>query len=218
MAQEKDYFESNGLLYLWTRLKQIFYRKPSGGIPASDLTEAVQTSLGKADTAVQDVSGKADKVSGGTNNNFAALDANGNLKDSGKKASDFQTPQTTLAGYGITDAYTKAEVDAKTSAAYKPAGSAASLSELGSLTAANLNKLYDMSAAFTTTSDFKDYATQGAKTFPAGTQVAIINTGTEQNPVYKYDTLSGLQDLSAYQLSADLVPITNEEIDDILAS
>ena len=32
---------------------------------------------------------KADKVSGATNNNFAALDANGNLKDSGKKASDF---------------------------------------------------------------------------------------------------------------------------------
>lgn len=36
-------------------------------------------------------SGKADKVSGATNNNFAGLDSNGNLKDSGKKASDFQT-------------------------------------------------------------------------------------------------------------------------------
>jgi hypothetical protein len=47
--------------------------------------------LGKADTAIQDVSGKADKVSGATNNDFAALDANGNLKDSGKKASDFAT-------------------------------------------------------------------------------------------------------------------------------
>lgn len=32
---------------------------------------------------------KADKVPGATDNNFAALDANGNLKDSGKKASDF---------------------------------------------------------------------------------------------------------------------------------
>ena len=32
---------------------------------------------------------KADKVSGATNNNFASLDGNGNLKDSGKKASDF---------------------------------------------------------------------------------------------------------------------------------
>lgn len=32
---------------------------------------------------------KADKVTGATNGNFAGLDANGNLTDSGKKASDF---------------------------------------------------------------------------------------------------------------------------------
>ena len=31
------------------------YTKPSGGIPASDLASAVQTSLGKADTALQSV-------------------------------------------------------------------------------------------------------------------------------------------------------------------
>jgi hypothetical protein len=38
-----------------------------------------------------DYSGKADKVSGATNGNFAGLDANGNLTDSGKKAADFAT-------------------------------------------------------------------------------------------------------------------------------
>ena len=40
------------------------YQKPSGGIPKTDLAEAVQTSLGKADSALQshqDISGKADK-------------------------------------------------------------------------------------------------------------------------------------------------------------
>lgn len=39
------------------------YNKPSGGIPKTDLAEAVQTSLGKADTALQehqDISGKID--------------------------------------------------------------------------------------------------------------------------------------------------------------
>ena len=35
---------------------------------------------------------KADKVASATNGNFAGLDANGNLIDSGKKASDFVTP------------------------------------------------------------------------------------------------------------------------------
>lgn len=41
------------------------YSKPSGGIPKTDLTNEVQTSLGKADTALQshqDISGKEDKT------------------------------------------------------------------------------------------------------------------------------------------------------------
>lgn len=42
-------------------------------------------------SAAIDLSGKADKVSGATSGNFAGLDANGNLVDSGKKASDFAT-------------------------------------------------------------------------------------------------------------------------------
>ena len=40
--------------------------------------------------AHQDITGKADKVSGATTGNFAGLDANGNIVDSGSKASDFQ--------------------------------------------------------------------------------------------------------------------------------
>lgn len=41
------------------------YSKPSGGIPKTDLASAVQTSLGKADTALQehqDISGKQDVI------------------------------------------------------------------------------------------------------------------------------------------------------------
>lgn len=71
-------------------------------IGASDITDGVigkvkldanvQASLDKADSALQahqDISGKADKVSGAVANNFAGLDGNGNLIDSGKKAADF---------------------------------------------------------------------------------------------------------------------------------
>ena len=46
------------------------YSKPSGGIPKTDLASAVQTSLGKADTALQshqDISGKQDQLVSGTN-------------------------------------------------------------------------------------------------------------------------------------------------------
>jgi len=46
----------------------------------------------------QDISGKADKVQNGTENNFAALDANGNLKDSGHKHSDYLTQHQDISG------------------------------------------------------------------------------------------------------------------------
>lgn len=70
------------------------YDKPATGIPSTDMSDAVQTSLGLADTALQshqDISGKANIVSGAVNGNFAGLDSNGDLTDSGSKASDFAT-------------------------------------------------------------------------------------------------------------------------------
>ena len=46
----------------------------------------------------QDISGKADKVSGATADNFAALDASGNLTDSGHKHSDYLTEHQDISG------------------------------------------------------------------------------------------------------------------------
>ena len=61
-------------------------------ISKSHLADAVQTSLGLADTALQasDIAGKADKVSGGTAGNLVALDANGNIVDANLAPSAFQ--------------------------------------------------------------------------------------------------------------------------------
>ena len=64
------------------------YEKPSGGIPATDIASGV----------IPDITGKADKVSGATNGNFAGLDSNGNLTDSGSKASDFLTSHQDITG------------------------------------------------------------------------------------------------------------------------
>ena len=50
--------------------------------------KAVQSAISTINT------NKADKVSGATSGNFAALDANGNLTDSGHKHSDYKTKQT----------------------------------------------------------------------------------------------------------------------------
>lgn len=67
------------------------YQKPSGGIPKTDLSSAVQTSLGKADTALQshqDISGKVDKVTS-TDNAVVRFDGtSGAVQNSGVTIND----------------------------------------------------------------------------------------------------------------------------------
>lgn len=94
---------------------------------------------------------------------------------------------TTLDGYGITNAYTKDEINAKISAVYKPAGSVA-FAELPSLSE---SILYNVTDAFTTTANFVEDA--GNK-HPKGTNVVVVKVGD----AYKYDVLAGFVDLSGY--------------------
>lgn len=70
------------------------YSKPSGGIPSSDMASAVQTSLGKADTALQSFTETDPTVPSWA-------------KQSSKPSYNFSeigSKPTTLSGYGITDA------------------------------------------------------------------------------------------------------------------
>lgn len=62
--------------------------RQTGGVNLLETLISYGNSIAQLET---DVPKKADKVAGATENNFAGLDANGNLKDSGKKASDFLT-------------------------------------------------------------------------------------------------------------------------------
>ena len=80
------------------------YQKPSTGIPKTDLDSSVQTSLNKAETALQthqDISGKVDKVSS-TDNAIARFDGtNGDVQNSGVLISDdnnLLTPGNITAG------------------------------------------------------------------------------------------------------------------------
>ena len=80
--------------------------KPSGGITASDLAAAVQTSLGKADTALQahqDISGKVDKEAG------KGLSSNDYTNEDKAKLGTAYTPDNPppapdLSGYATKDA------------------------------------------------------------------------------------------------------------------
>ena len=63
-------------------------REAADAAPTASSKKMVES--GGVYTALDD---KADKVASATNGNFAGLDANGNLTDSGKKASDFSTAE-----------------------------------------------------------------------------------------------------------------------------
>lgn len=65
-------------------------------------------------TSHQDISGKADKVSGATNGHIAGLDGNGNPTDSGIAGTDVSTAITnshTHSNKSLIDTYTQTEVD-----------------------------------------------------------------------------------------------------------
>lgn len=100
---------------------------------------------------------------------------------------------TNDAGF-ISETVIDEKIDAKVSGALIPGGSIA-FADLPALAKANCNKIFNITDAFTTTSDFVEGAD---KDYPAGTNVAIINVGTASSPSYKYDTYTGVIDLSGF--------------------
>lgn len=120
------------------------------------------------------------------------------IKNKPTKLSDFENDGDGTSGSTFpTTAEMEEAIESAVVGALKPKGSIP-FASLPALTAANLNNMYDITDAFTTTADFVGGA---GKNYPAGTNVAIINTGTDANPVYKYDTYVGVHDLSAYWTS-----------------
>ena len=69
------------------------------------------------------------------------------------------------------------------------------------LVAANVGFMYNISDAFTTTSDFAEGA---GHSIPAGANVYVANVGTAAEPVYKYDIFQGMYDLSGYALKSEM--------------
>ena len=96
--------------------------------------------------------GKADKVSGATSGNFAALDANGNLTDSGKKASDFSDSHH---GHGYIDENGMIQSTGTNS------GQAAISNNCNIVYADNTGKIKQSTVAFDATSDYKALTQQG---------------------------------------------------------
>lgn len=91
LAQKQDTISDLATIRSGASAGATAYQKPQAGIPSTDL----------ADGVIPDVTGKADKVSNATNGNFAGLDSNGNLTDSGKKTTDFAPAPLALSQTAI---------------------------------------------------------------------------------------------------------------------
>ena len=69
------------------------------------------------------------------------------------------------------------------------------------LAAANVGSMWNITDAFTTTSDFAEGA---GHSIPAGANVYVANVGTAAEPSYKYDIFQGMYDLSGYALKSEM--------------
>lgn len=107
----------------------------------------------------------------------------------------------------VTSGAVASAIASAVASAVVPKASVATVSELGTLTQAHVGWMYNMSAAFTTTSDFVEGA--GIE-YPAGSNVVIVEYSTG---VYKYDVFAGFVDTSSFITASSTDTLTNKTID-----
>ena len=161
------------------------------------------------------IAGKADKVENATEGNFAGLDANGNLTDSGKKASDFATPAEVkavddkFANYTTTEGLNgllAGKVDTSTYSTDKAA------------LESSIQKVATDAAADATTKANKaleDAKADAATLYATKTYVGTIPDGyTEQTSVIAYIDKKAEETLSAAQGgSSETVASVKQQLD-----
>lgn len=112
--------------------------------------------------------------------------------------STFAVGEPTEDSHVSTKKYVDDTIASQVSSVYKAKGSVADLSSLPTPDKAHDGFVYNIENEFTTTDLFVEGA---GKTYPAGTNVVIVNTtGTK----YKYDVLAGMVDLSSYATKTEL--------------
>lgn len=170
-----------------------------GALASKD--EVAKTDLASA--LVTEIEGKADTADLG---DLAALDevAESNLaSELATKINGKADAATTIAGYGITDAYTKTETDGLISGAYRAAGTIAGSALTSSLLiASNKNKVYNISSDLNITAENEGLflnLSAGDKV-KAGDDVGVVEVEEEEGSTtvknYYFNKFSAFVDLS----------------------
>lgn len=223
------YLDDDGLLYVKQKMDARFVAKETGkGLSTNDYTTEEKNKLAGVEAGAEvnvieeiEINGVEATISGkkasatiqagaidsiSVNGTPQTIDANKNVDITvPTKVSDL----TNDSGYQTASDVSTA-IDNKITSTYKAKGSIA-FANLPALSASYEGFVYNITDSFTTTSDFVEGA---GNTYPAGTNVVIINTTGQ---TYKYDVLGSFVDLSSYVQDSDLVAITNAEIDTIFS-
>ena len=110
--------------------------------------------------------------------------------------------------------YADTKIEAQISTVYRPAGSLAPAGLVADLLiAGNIGKVYNITGEFTTDANFVEGT---GHSYPAGTNVVVINNGTDEAADYKFDVLAGFIDLSAYAKTTDVETKIGEAKTEIL--
>lgn len=264
------YLDSNGLLYLWQKITAKFVAQEGGkGLSTNDFTNDLLAKLNGIESgankytlpqATAEILGGVKIGAGLTiNPETGVVSATGGGTADSVDWANVQSKPTTIEGYGISDAYTKKEIDeflkgleltwdkisgkpetfppathnhdteyykkaevysktemdGKISSVYKPAGSVTFAGLPATPAVAQSGFVYNVTDAFTTDARFVEGA---GKSHPVGTNVVVVAVSESDTTVYKFDVLAGFVDLSGYLETDDVQNISNEEIDQILAS
>lgn len=100
--------------------------------------------------------------------------------------------------YAVNKGYVDNAIATQVSSVYKAKGSIPTISDLPTPSKDTEGFVYNIESEFTTNSNFVEGV---GKTYPAGTNVVIVNT---EGKTYKYDVLAGMVDLTNYATKTDL--------------
>ena len=200
MATTK-FLDSNGLLYVWSKIKTLvagYYAKPQGGIPATDLADAVQQAL-------TNISGKYVKPEGGiplTDLAEAVRNAIENALSADSPALA-GTPTAPTAAPGTntqqlaTTAYVMAAVADVLSGGYVP------VDVLPEASAATMGRIYLVPSPDATAGNIKE-------------EHITVRFGSEGAYTYDWESIGNTaMNLTGYWKREDLSSISNSEIDEI---
>ena len=182
------------------------------------------TALSDATTTTHGLMSATDKAklddieSGAEVNIIEEIQVNGTTVSPVNKVVDIDVPTAVSDLTNDLNYQTDTDVDAKIATAvsttYVPKGSC-TFATLPSLVAEHRGWVYNVSDAFTTNANFVEGA---GKSYPAGTNVAVVEVTEGTSTMYLYDVLAGFIDTSAFVLRTEMTTISNSTIDTIIAT